>query len=178
MDTHNDLDALAAAYANGTLQSDSAQVLSDLDTLFSNYFTPAFMNTFNAYKAALTKGLSAYIMLGFRYIDMKSTIANLNKIDKAIDDFEDWFSRIYQDGYRVSGIWHYGDNGLDKTGNLAAHTAFWLDVDREAKKIWDMIEEYANPTPTPPKKWWQKLPNWVQWILRSICFGWFWMNWF
>ena len=26
------------------------------------------------------------------------------------------------------------------------------------------------------QKWWQKLPAWVQWILRYLCFGWLWMK--
>ena len=28
----------------------------------------------------------------------------------------------------------------------------------------------------PPLKWWQKQPNWIQWLLRYICFGWIWMK--
>ena len=28
----------------------------------------------------------------------------------------------------------------------------------------------------PPLKWWQKLPAWLQWILRYILFGWAWMK--
>lgn len=24
-------------------------------------------------------------------------------------------------------------------------------------------------------KWWQRLPDWLQWILRYMCFGWRWM---
>ena len=29
--------------------------------------------------------------------------------------------------------------------------------------------------PPQPLKWWQKLPAWVQWILRNVFFGWLWM---
>jgi len=28
----------------------------------------------------------------------------------------------------------------------------------------------------PPPPWWTDLPNWVQWILRWLCFGWLWMR--
>ena len=31
---------------------------------------------------------------------------------------------------------------------------------------------------TPESKWWETLPNFLQWILRYILFGWLWMNWF
>ena len=34
--------------------------------------------------------------------------------------------------------------------------------------------------PAPPTeiylRWWQKLPMWIQWLLRYICFGWAWMK--
>jgi hypothetical protein len=32
----------------------------------------------------------------------------------------------------------------------------------------------SNPDPEP--KWWEGLPNFVQLLLRYICFGWLWMN--
>jgi len=25
-------------------------------------------------------------------------------------------------------------------------------------------------------KWWQKLPDWLQWLLRVFCLGWLWMR--
>jgi len=34
---------------------------------------------------------------------------------------------------------------------------------------------FSDPTP-PPLKWWQRLPSWLQFILRWIFFGWLWMN--
>ena len=167
-----DFDVIAAAYANGTLETDSAQVVSDLDILFNSYFTSAFMSTFNAYRAAVTKGFSALVMLTYRVEKESDHIANLNEIIVEANVFWDWLSGVLQDGQRdSSGMWHYGNNGLDKTGNLAQHTAFWLQVEVKAKAIWDKIEYTA-----PPEKWWEPLPTFVQWILRYLLFGWIWMR--
>ena len=43
-----------------------------------------------------------------------------------------------------------------------------LDVD------WAIFEHYFTAAIEP--RWWEKLPAWLQWILRYICFGWIWMK--
>jgi len=39
-----------------------------------------------------------------------------------------------------------------------------------------IITEAGQSNPEP--KWWEGLPSFVQFLLRYICFGWLWMNWF
>jgi len=38
------------------------------------------------------------------------------------------------------------------------------------------IFEYFMSAPPIELRWWEKLPAWLQWILRYICFGWIWMK--
>jgi len=36
--------------------------------------------------------------------------------------------------------------------------------------------QLIGPQPPQPLKWWEKLPTWLQWILRWVFFGWIWMK--
>jgi len=42
-------------------------------------------------------------------------------------------------------------------------------------KAGDKVIWFDQSGPPVVLKWWQKLPNWMQWILRYLCFGWIWM---
>lgn len=75
----------------------------------------------------------------------------------------------------------------------------WIDIDWTPAMVTELKAYYAenydaikgileelgfdtsifttNPPPTTGQKWWQKAPDWVQWILYYLCFGWIWMNW-
>jgi hypothetical protein len=37
------------------------------------------------------------------------------------------------------------------------------------------VDQIVTPDGTQSAKWWTNLPNWVQWILRWVFFGWIWM---
>ena len=37
-------------------------------------------------------------------------------------------------------------------------------------------ERWPYSPPVLYLRWWQKLPAWLQWILRFLCFGWIWMK--
>ena len=37
-------------------------------------------------------------------------------------------------------------------------------------------ETIPGPALLPALKWWQRLPDWLQWILRWVFFGWLWMD--
>jgi len=39
---------------------------------------------------------------------------------------------------------------------------------------WHIFQEYMGSPLVAP--WWQKLPAWLQLILRYVCFGWIWMK--
>jgi len=165
-----DWDALTNAYVNGTLQAEVNALISSLDTLFANFFTPAFLTVFDNYKSALTKGWSAIMALSYRYEKERDVIANNDAIIAAMDAFSDWYNHTYS-GQSVDGKW---EAGLERTGDFAALTAFYLEMETRAKAIWDMIE-YADPTPT---HFWDSLPDWLVWILQYVLFGWLWMRWF
>lgn len=58
--------------------------------------------------------------------------------------------------------------GTDRTKGIV------LNVDENGDGTFDQV---INPdeTVSTPQKWWQKLPSWLQWIMRYIFFGWVWM---
>ena len=173
-----DYDAFADAYVNGTLFTEIEQVLPAIGKLFSDCFTTTFLTTtFYPYRDAFAGGFSQYLLLAYLYEEGPEKIANINELREDCVSLEAWIQDVYNDS-RIGedGRWHYGDNGLEKTGSFADLTNFFLDMQVRAKAILDRVK-FADTTPEPPEKWWQKVPNWVQWILRYLLFGWLWMNW-
>jgi len=57
----------------------------------------------------------------------------------------------------------------------ARRTPSW-DSSMYGAGILDCVPLLNLPALQPPApKWWAPLPDWVQWLLRYLCFGWLWM---
>jgi len=146
------VDALFDAYTNGALQADVEQVLPALKALFDSYFTPAFIDTFNAYRDAFVRGyaqqcITLYHFLQYVDVNVEEMLAegkevwiitNLEEFRADIGSFSNWFDVTYK-----------GNDGLGNTGTYAELTAFWLEVEARAKAIEDKIE-YTKLSPTDP----------------------------
>ena len=73
--------------------------------------------------------------------------------------------------------------------NVPAEKTYYIDMVNKRVIFWTdhfstygfirtavgLDDETGGPTATPLKCW-QKLPAWLQWILRWLCFGWIWMK--
>jgi len=142
--------AIVEALSEDTSQELKDQTLVSFETLFSENFTNAFLSTFNTFNNAFVQAFSP----------IKTYIAEFDAISLA----RLWNPAAF---YRVMDflLWITGKlEPLLETGTFAQFTAFCTEAQTR-------LDSLLNPP-----RWWEKLPDILQWILRWILFGWIWMK--
>ena len=69
-----------------------------------------------------------------------------------------------------------GDQSPEDDNQTADSNNQTPDVDDQTPGIDNQTPGGNDQTPVAALKWWQKLPCWIQLILRYVLFGWIWMN--
>ena len=166
--------AIVAAYLAGTLQS-------QLGTLFAAYLT-GFIGEIqplvNDYvKADVVTAAKSYAKVLLLFWDIKDNTvwsqANKDALKKALNDFRGYVKSNIKDFIKNGKLKEFTDeiNNLVNAlkSDLNTIIAALNNAKAKLKVIWDSLWPVLL-------KWWQKLPKFLQWLLRTFCFGWIWMR--
>ncbi len=154
-------DLLFEAAANGALTVEVQQATSNLDKLFADYFNTTFLSKCEAFKTVFSQGFSQLLLLIYLIDEKQNEIVNIDIIRADTNALSALFTA------------YSSQTGLLYTGTLEQNTDFWQDFEIKAKAILDKVVLRDS---AEPQKWWEKAPDWVQWILKYLLFGWIWMN--
>ena len=166
--------AIVEAFLAGTLQS-------DLRTLFSAYLTgfiaevQPLVDTY--VKKDVADAAAAYAKVLLLFWDIKDntvwTTANKKALEKALNDFMEYVKKNVKDfinsGKMIEFTAEINRVVAALKGEWSAIVAALNTARADLKTIWDSIRAAAL-------KWWQKLPGFLAWFLRWVCFGWIWMR--
>jgi len=163
---------IVAAYKAGTLQS-------QLRTLFGAYlagFITEIQPLVDGYvKTDVVDAAKAYGKVLLLFWDIKDntvwTDANKNALRKALNDFRDYVKKNVKD-FISSGKMKEFTAEITSLVNqlkndLNTIIAALNNARAKLKTLWDSFRAF---------KWWERLPGFLQWILKWLCFGWLWMK--
>jgi len=167
---------IVGAYKDGTLQS-------QLRTLFAAYlagFIAEIQPLVDGYvKTEVLDAAKAYAKVLLLFWDIKDntvwTTANKDALKKALNDFRNYVKANIKDFIKNQ------NDELKKftaeintlvnqlKGDLNTMITALNNARAKLKVIVDSLRAAVL-------KWWERLPGFLQWILKWLCFGWLWMR--
>lgn len=164
------LDDTETFFLNTTVE-DLILVIARCDEIFEESFNSEFLAELDALQAAYSKAYQHYFLTLTKLAETLENASPLvlfalgagldlgsDPLKEATDLLEEFelFSRF--------------QGPMQTAGSIAELTAYCNSLTERAIAVIAKIDAFST------MKWWQMLPDWLQWILRYFCFGWIWMN--
>jgi len=141
---------------------EAGQTIASLDLLIAESFNSEFLVKFGAFKTTAENSFKQYWLTSYR-LAINSSQVVLN---------------------RAALITEVAALGVDEAALLAAtslaeYTAPFAAFGTQAASIWEraqFAQDDDGGDGPDTRKWWEKLPTFLQGILRWLFFGWIWMR--
>lgn len=135
------------------------ELLTACEALFAESFSAEFLVTFGAFKSAMVQAFAplGIVVTGFDNFDEQDAMVFVAKL---------WNPLLFFEVMNVLMWMAEAGEPIFESGNFAQFTSFFEELERRISEV-SLIST---------QKWWQRLPYFLQTILRFLFFGWAWMK--